>query len=232
MSAANPPTTPAPRELPETAGDVQRPARATDGEGDGSAAPAERSEGPRGAGEENFGRHLKQARIERGFTLGGLAQATGLSRSYLSNVEHNKNSPTISTLRTILDVLGVSLSQLFRGMEAEQRVLVREQDRRVIARTGENAVRYELLNPSPVGRLEMMLMEVAPGASSGTEPHTHAGEEVGLMISGELDYWVDGVRYRLRPGDAVNYDATLPHRYANPGTVPAVSVWTVTPPSF
>ncbi|OEV05093.1 helix-turn-helix domain-containing protein [Streptomyces oceani] len=190
------------------------------------------SPGSAPARDEDLGRHIRAARVARGLTLEALAQATGLSRSYLSNVEHNRNSPTISTLRTILDALNVSLSQIFRTFEAEHRFLTRPDQRVTIARTGNDDVRYELLNPNPRGRLEMMLMEVAPGASSGDRPHAHAGEEVGLMISGELDYWVEEVHYRLGAGDAVSFDSSLPHRYANPGDVPAVSVWTVTPPSF
>ncbi|RLL66484.1 XRE family transcriptional regulator [Streptomyces sp. Z26] len=198
---------------------------------DGPAAPV--AAGSSGApGEDDLGRHIREARVQRGLTLEALARATGLSRSYLSNVEHNKNSPTISTLRTILDALGVTLSQLFRTVEGERPAVTRPDQRVVIARTGNDDVRYELLNPNPLGRLESMIMEVAPGATSGGHPHTHAGEEVGLILSGELDYWVDGVHYALREGDAVSFDATRPHRYANPGTVPSVSVWTVTPPSF
>lgn len=78
----------------------------------------------------------------------------------------------------------------------------------------------------------MMSLEVAPGASSGDQPHTHSGEEVGLLLSGELDYWVDGVHYHLRPGDSVSFESSAPHRYRNPGTVPAVCVWSETPPGF
>ncbi len=75
-------------------------------------------------------------------------------------------------------------------------------------------------------------MTVAPGASSGVEPHGHAGEEVGLLIEGELDYWVGDTYYALQTGDSLSFTSTTPHRYANRGTVPAVSVWCITPPSF
>ncbi|MFE9310173.1 cupin domain-containing protein [Streptomyces sp. NPDC006706] len=80
--------------------------------------------------------------------------------------------------------------------------------------------------------VRMMMLEVAPGASSGGNPHTHGGEEVGLLLSGELDYWVDGVHYRLQPGDCVSFDSSVSHRYSNPGNVPAVCVWTETPRGF
>ncbi|MGW7366450.1 cupin domain-containing protein [Streptomyces sp. NPDC054841] len=191
--------------------------------------PPGSEETPRDTG---IGRHLRRERLDKGYTLEKLAEETGLSRSYLSNIERNVNSPTINTLRTIVDALGVSLSRLFRDIDREQRVLTRPDQRVELTRAGVEGITYSLLNPNPVGRLEMMILEVAPGASSGDRPHTHAGEEVGLLLSGELDYWVDGVHYRLQPGDSVSFESTTPHRYHNPGTVPAVCVWSETPPGF
>ncbi|MCZ1012400.1 XRE family transcriptional regulator [Streptomyces lydicus] len=185
-----------------------------------------------GAAGDGIGRHLRRERLERGLTLEQLADRTGLSRSYLSNVERDVNSPTINTLRTIVDALGTTLSRLFRAVESERRVLTRPDQRIELTRAGVEGVTYALLNPEHGGRLEMMLLEVAPGAGSGDRPHTHAGEEVGVLLSGELDYWVDGVHHRLQPGDCVSFPSSTPHRYSNPGEVPAVCVWVETPPSF
>ncbi|MFI0264167.1 cupin domain-containing protein [Streptomyces sp. NPDC017056] len=183
-------------------------------------------------GDPGIGRHLRRERLNRGYTLEKLAEKTGLSRSYLSNIERNVNSPTINTLRTIVSALGVSLSRLFADIDREHRVLTRPDQRVELTRAGVEGITYTLLNPNPVGRLEMMILEVAPGASSGDQPHTHSGEEVGLLLSGELDYWVDGVHYHLRPGDSVSFESSTPHRYRNPGPVPAVCVWSETPPGF
>lgn len=182
--------------------------------------------------DDELGRHIRDARTARGLTLPQLAELTGLSRSYLSNVERNVNSPTVSSLRTILDALGVSLAQLFRTVEGRRQGVTTPQERVEIARMGNDAVRYELLNPDPDGRLEMMLMKVAPGATSGTVAHTHAGEEVGYMIRGRLRYWVDDTCYELQAEDAINFDSTRPHRYENPGTETSISLWVLTPPSF
>ncbi len=93
-------------------------------------------------GREDFGRHIRQARQDKGLSTARLAELTGLSRSYLSNVERNINSPTISTLRVILDALGLSLSELFRTVESEQRILTKPHQRVEPARTGNNGVRY------------------------------------------------------------------------------------------
>ncbi|MFC9219914.1 cupin domain-containing protein [Streptomyces hygroscopicus] len=181
---------------------------------------------------EGLGKFLRRERLERGFTLERLAEKTGLSRSYLSNVERDVNSPTINTLRTIVDALGTTLSRLFHTIDRERRVLTRPEERVELTRAGVEGVTYTLLNPKHGGKLEMMMLEVAPGASSGTNQHTHGGEEVGLLLSGELDYWVDGVHHRLQPGDCVSFDSSLPHRYSNPGNVPAVCVWSETLPGF
>ncbi|AJC53605.1 cupin domain-containing protein [Streptomyces sp. 769] len=181
---------------------------------------------------EGIGRHLRRERQTRGLTLEQLAEKTGLSRSYLSNVERDVNSPTINTLRTIVNALGTTLSRLLHAVDREQRVLTRPDQRVELTRAGVDGVTYTLLNPEHGGRLEMMLLEVAPGASSGDRPHTHIGEEVGVLLSGELDYWVDGVHYRLGPGDCVSFPSATPHRYSNPGDVPAVCVWAETPPNF
>ncbi|MGW0993376.1 helix-turn-helix domain-containing protein [Streptomyces sp. NPDC002520] len=181
---------------------------------------------------EGIGHFLRRERLERGFTLERLAERTGLSRSYLSNVERDVNSPTINTLRTIVDALGTTLSHLFHAIDRERRVLTRPEERVELTRAGVEGVTYALLNPKHGGKLEMMMLTVAPGASSGGDPHTHGGEEAGLLVSGELDYWVDGVHYRLQPGDCVSFDSSVPHRYSNPGDVPAVCVWAETPPGF
>jgi transcriptional regulator with XRE-family HTH domain len=182
--------------------------------------------------DQELGQHIREARTARSLTLPQLAELTGLSRSYLSNVERNVNSPTISTLRVILDALGVSLAQLFQAVEGPRKGVVRPADRVEIVRTGDSEIRYELLNPNPIGRLEMLLMYVEPGASSDGISHSHAGEEVGYIVSGQLRYWVDNKSHDLEPGDAINFESTRPHRYENPGPETSVSLWVLTPPSF
>lgn len=210
--------------------DVGMPTRLTD------HSPSTTSKGAAGtvdaSGADSLGMHIREARQSRNLTIEQLAQRSGLSRSYLSNLERNVNSPTISTLRTVLDAIGVSLTQLFRSVEGEHLAVVSPEERVEIARTDDGSIRYELLTPNPTGRLEMLIMNVEPGASSGAAGHRHAGEEVGLMISGELDYWVDEQYHHLRPGDAINFESTRSHRYQNNGETTAVSVWALTPPSF
>jgi uncharacterized cupin superfamily protein len=90
----------------------------------------------------------------------------------------------------------------------------------------------ELLSPNLSGALELLSCRLSPGASSGAEPYTHAGEEAGLVVRGRLELWVDGRKAILEPGDSFGFQSALPHRYCNPGPDETEVIWAITPPSY
>lgn len=179
----------------------------------------------------DIGALLRKARLEKGYTLAQLAEKTGLSASFLSNVERNINSPAVNSLRRILDALGLSMADLFRGT-LSQKVLVRPSDRVQIIKSNDNSIKYELLCAYQGRKMEPMLVTLKPGASSGETPHSHHGEEFGFIIKGKLRYWLGNQVFDLEEGDCIYYDASTPHRYKNIGDTECVSLWCVTPPSF
>ncbi|WP_010283057.1 helix-turn-helix domain-containing protein [Bacillus timonensis] len=179
----------------------------------------------------NLGEKLKEIRKEKRLTIADLAQKTGLSNGYLSNVERNLNSPTIESLRKIVDALSISLVELFQD-EDEGTGVVRKDERVTIVKSNDNSIIYELLSPSRNKSLEAMLLKLQPGAESGEFPHTHKGEDFGFIISGKLMYKVGDNTYILEEGDSIYFDSTIPHRYKNIGDTECISIWVVTPPSF
>lgn len=192
-----------------------------------------------GTGDSNFGvslegsslgQALRQARMRRGYTLQDLSRRTGLSVSSLSNVERDLSSPTVSTLRRILNGLGMSMVDLFRTLENTAEV-VRKDQRVELLRSPDGKIRYELVSPAGSQRLEVMLLYLEPGASSGPDPHVHPGEEVGLVLRGRLRYWVGDKVFDLEAGDAIYHDAKVPHRYENIAEEICISVWAVSPTS-
>ena len=60
----------------------------------------------------------------------------------------------------------------------------------------------------------------------------HDGEEAGIVMSGQLEIWIDGKSCLLGQGDSFAFKSTLPHRYQNPGMTEAVVIWAITPPSY
>ncbi|WP_445492652.1 cupin domain-containing protein [Niallia sp. 03133] len=179
----------------------------------------------------NLGEKIKEIRKEKRLTIADVALKTGLSNGYISNVERNLNSPTIESLRKIVQALSISLVELFQDQQENSRV-VRKNERVTIMKANDQSTFYELLSPSGSKEMGAVLVTLKPGAASGTEAHSHKGEEFGFIIKGSLFYEIGNETYDLEEGDSIYYDANIPHYYKNTGEVECISVWVVTPPSF
>jgi transcriptional regulator with XRE-family HTH domain len=180
-----------------------------------------------------IGQDIRGLRKARDMTLAALAETAGLSVGYLSLLERDLATPSIKALHAISRALGVTVSWFFEAGEvpAEERGLVVRRNRRRRLDYSAGVV-DELLSPTLTGSLELLASRFPPGASSGDEPYTHAGEEAGVVLRGRLELWVDGRVLRLEAGDSFGFASTLPHRYHNPGTEEAEVIWAITPPSY
>lgn len=181
-----------------------------------------------------IGGKVRLLRRSRQITLQDLAERTGLSIGYLSQVERDLSSPSVKALRDIATALDVNISSFFEAPKSsqtgEQQYIVRENDRRHLRfRTG---ITDFLLSPNLNGQIELLLSRFEAGASSGEDPYTHQGEEAGIVIQGQLELWIDAERFLLSEGDSFNFHSTQPHRYRNPGETESVVIWSITPPSY
>ena len=132
-----------------------------------------------------LGREIRGLRRARGYTLAELAKATHLSVGYLSLLERDLATPSINALQAISRAFGVTISWFFEAgaaPEAERDIVVRRARRRRLDFTA--GIVDELLSPSIDSSLELLSCRFAPGASSGENPYTHAGEEAGVVIRG------------------------------------------------
>lgn len=181
-----------------------------------------------------LGARVRELRKARDMTLQNVAEGSGFSVGYLSQIERNLATPSIKALHDIARVLGVNISWFFPdsdyGTEGERQYIVRAQHRRAL--NFGLGITDQLLCPSLSGQLELLCSTFEPGASSGEEPYTHRGEEAGVVISGELDLWIDKEKFRLGKGDSFNFPSTTPHRYRNPGKTETLVIWAITPPSY
>lgn len=182
----------------------------------------------------NVGREIKHLRKARSLTIAELSLATGLSSGYLSQIERAISSPSVKALHSISRALGVTISWFFSPETGDTGALrdlvVRAGSRRTL--TFENGIRDELLSPNLGRKLELLRSVFPPGASSGTEPYVHKGEEAGIVISGEMRLWVGDKEIHLREGDSFAFSSDEPHRYANLGTTETIVLWAITPPSY
>jgi transcriptional regulator with XRE-family HTH domain len=182
-----------------------------------------------------LGMQVRDLRRMKGLSLKQLGERAGLSVGMLSQIERGLSSPSIRSLRQISEALGVPPARFFHEQGAptlpEIGKIVRRGTGRML-RLPTNGVSKQLLTPDLSGALEMLLVVVAPGGSSGPEHYTHKGEECGHVLSGSLSLWIGGDVFALERGDSFRFTSTTPHRFENPGRNEAQVLWIITPPLY
>jgi transcriptional regulator with XRE-family HTH domain len=155
---------------------------------------------------------LRQLRLDKGLTLTQLAKMAGLSQAFLSRVENHKLSIPISGLERVARCLEVSISAFFEeAKEAAPIVLCRKgQGLRKNFRGSQRMV-LQLLAAFKSGKLMEPVLTEIPTFRNPVKPISHAGEEFDYLIRGEVDFLYGKQVIRLREGDSVYYDATVPH---------------------
>lgn len=189
------------------------------------------SNGAHGANERRLGERLKSLRSARGTSLRELAEETGLSASYISSLERSSASPSVASLQKLASGLGTNLLGLLGGEEeTEPRVVVSAAERSKLELEIPGVVIENLSATDSV--LEPLLFHVQPRASSDTS-YSHRGDEFLYVLQGTFEITLDETKvFRLVPGDSMTFASNRPHRWWNPGDVPAVVIWINTPPTF
>ncbi|WP_307256081.1 helix-turn-helix domain-containing protein [Oikeobacillus pervagus] len=156
----------------------------------------------------DIGGKIREVRKKKGFTIAQMCEATGLSKGFISNVENNNTSPSISTLQTISGFLGVPLPYLLLEKKEHMHVVRRN------ARTysSYNNLKVEIL--TNISGLRMMIVEFPPGASMG-EPNVHEGVECHLVLEGKILAEQGEDSIILEEGDSFSWNACVPHFVKN-----------------
>ncbi len=177
-----------------------------------------------------LGEKIREYRISKGMSMKDLAQETGLTSGFISQVERNLTEPSITSLRKLSDALEVAMFKFFIE-EDENKTVVRKNNRKKIKFAMSHAT-YELLSPTLNRQMEMLLGKLNPGAKTSAQPMSHDGEEVIYVISGKMHIQVGEEHYDLDAGDAIYYQGTIPHLITNKGDEVLEFVSTITPPRF
>lgn len=166
--------------------------------------------------------------MERGWSLAQLAQRAGLSTGAVHKIERSGMTPTITSLMKIAAALGKSVSYLIDEADIEREVRVTRRGEREPISTSKQGL--ELRDVS--GRYGPFLIAgaeavVAPGSDSGPIPMKHVGEELIIVLEGELTFTVGGYVHHLREGDSIHFRTHHPHSWSNPSDRPARVIWLV-----
>src|SRR5215203_2494541 len=159
-----------------------------------------------------LGGRVRDLRRRRGLTLEELAGLSGVSRAMISKLERGEKNPTLVVAARLAEGLGVTLSQL-AGMEERREVVVVPRERRMVMRDPETGFERQLLSPNFVGSGgEFVRNEIPENSTSGEfPPHRNVVER------GSLKAMLAGEEYLLGEGDALYFEADVPHRFDNAG---------------
>lgn len=176
-----------------------------------------------------LGMRIKKIRYRKSFTIQEIADASRLSKGFLSQVENGRVLPSIKALERIGRALGVPLTYLLLT-EAKAPQIVRENKRQEFRFGKGQTIRAQVLSAWPERNLEMLLVELPPGESTGEKPHCHEGEECHLVLSGRIKATYGEESFILKEGDSFHWDGSVPHRVENSGKKTARLLIAMTPP--
>jgi len=177
----------------------------------------------------HLGKKIRDLRFRRGLTVQQLAELSGLSKGFISQVENERTSPSLATLKDLARALNTSVAWLVVEDDAAPHV-VRESERR--NGTNGTPIHVEVLTAQPRRNLELLMTTIPPGGAARTERDYHHGEECVVCLDG-LVIVVDGdQRIELKPGDSCHFDRRAARSIENAGSTPARVLVAITPATF
>ena len=176
----------------------------------------------------DIGQKIKRLRIKNGLTLEELASRSELTKGFLSQVERNLTSPSITTLNDILEALGTSLANFFKEDTLEKSVFTQE-DYFVDERDG--CIIHWIVPNAQKNEMEPILIEIEANSQSQVmDPHD--GEEFGYVLSGRIKL-VDGNHSTIvKKGETFYIKGVNTHYLVNENQAIAKVLWITTPPLF
>ena len=188
------------------------------------------TEAGRSAAEDQqiFGTRLRELRTSRRLSMRDLAELSGVSASYISQIENGRANASLQTLRNLASAFGVAWVDFFQAPPARGRVL-RKADRPVIPGPG---TRHHSITQPPLLDVEVTVTEYEPGAVVGDEDYVHGdSHEVFVVLSGRFVFRLDDQDFEMTEGDSIELRTSVPHMLTNVGPGVGEGLWVVTPPS-
>jgi transcriptional regulator with XRE-family HTH domain len=171
----------------------------------------------------HLGRRVKHLRTQRGWSLEALANASGVSRSMLSQIEREQANPTLAVTLRIARAFGMTLGELLEMPGAASSVtVIRANDRAYHYRSDKNC-RIRTLSPLNLEKdVEFYEVLLQPGGALRSAPHFEGTREFLTVQKGQVRVESAGDAELLDPGDSASYRADVPHAIINAGRSEAV----------
>ena len=185
-------------------------------------------------GKYTIGEKLRALRLKKSMGLVELSQHTGLSPALLSKLERGKLIPTLPTLMRIAQVFNKDLGFFFKADEQALFKVHRAENRVRLGEVGAKNPAYYFENLAyevNERQIDPYWAEFVP-QETPSEAHEHAGVEFLVVVTGKLELRYQERAVTLEPGDAVYFDASVPHRYRGAGKTATFAVVVTTDRMF
>ncbi|TCS40655.1 cupin domain-containing protein [Reinekea marinisedimentorum] len=179
----------------------------------------------------DVGKQLKAIRSMKGISQRELAKLSGVTNAMISQIEKNQVNPSIGSLKKILDAMSISMGDFFTiDIEAKDKIFFSSDE---LVDIGDSTISMLLVGSQIKDRKLAMIRETyPPGADTGTDFMQHEGEEIGIVLRGEIEITVGNQKQVLKPGDSYYFETRQPHRFRNIGKVECELISAATPPTF
>jgi transcriptional regulator with XRE-family HTH domain len=164
----------------------------------------------------DVGARIRELREERDLSLRALAEMCNVSPNTVSLIERGLSSPSVDTLQRLASGLGISIAAFFETGDPPARLVLTPSASRALSRAPGTTIEH-LGSGLADHAFASFLITMEPGATGNRTPIQHSGAEWVYCLQGLVEYEVEGHSYRLARGDTVLFDASLPHRWRNPG---------------
>ena len=175
-----------------------------------------------------LGTKLRDMRQQKNLTQEELADRCELTKGYISQLENDLTSPSITTLVDLLNALGSNLSEFFR-VDTEEKIVFSESE--YLEKQSDGMTLEWVIPNAQKNMMEPVLVELAAGASTSTD-FPHDGEEFGYVLEGKITVIRAGKSHTAKKGESFYYSADKEHQIVNKGKSKAKFIWISTPPNF
>ena len=183
----------------------------------------------------DIGSRLQEIRKAHGLSQRELAARAGLTNGTVSLIEQNKTSPSVASLKSLLDVIPMSIAEFFGTIEDRYEpkfFYAADEFIEVAPQNGLAPVSLRQLGDASTHTLQILDETYPADADTGPELLVHTGEEAGVVIDGEIEITVNEQTRVLKAGEGYLFDSRHPHRFRNIGTKPCRIISACTPPTF
>ena len=174
-----------------------------------------------------IGLKIKNLRNINNLTQEELADRCELTKGYISQLENDLTSPSIETLKDILNALGTTFGEFFDERDTQ---VVFKKEEYIEKQTSNSTIKW-LVPSAQKNSMEPIIVDLQGGAETENDM-PHEGEEFGFVLKGKVELVLGKKTFTINSGETFYFVSNKPHYLKNPSTSPAKIIWVSCPPNF